>query len=62
MFRGVPKNLGCIKLIIDWLPPILNAFGAITLVVTALEVLVLVFAISLLCYKKKNDEVQLANV
>ena len=42
--------------IINWLPPILIGFGAIALVVTALEIIVLALAISLCFSKEKKEE------
>jgi hypothetical protein len=55
IFRGIPENIGCLKSIISWLPPILNGFGAIAIVVTVLEAVVFVLAISLCCSKEKKE-------
>ncbi len=36
--RGVPRRLGCLNSIIEWLPPYLNAFGAMTLLIVGFQV------------------------
>jgi hypothetical protein len=36
--RGVPKRLGCLNSVIEWLPPYLNAFGAMTLLIVGFQV------------------------
>jgi len=54
--RGVPKNIGCLTTIAQWLPPYLNAFGSIAIVVTVLEAIVFALALSL-CYSKEKKEV-----
>ncbi len=55
IYRGVPKNVGCLKQITDWLPAFLNAFGAIAIVITVLEAVVFALAISLCCSKDKKE-------
>jgi hypothetical protein len=41
----------------NWLPPILNAFGAIALCITAVEVIVFLLALSLCCAKENKTNV-----
>ena len=58
-FSGPPINRGCLKSISDWLPPIIKAFGAIALIVSVLQLLCFLLAISLCCVKKTegNDKI-----
>jgi hypothetical protein len=36
--RGPPKRLGCLNSIIEWLPPYLNAFGSMTMLIVGFQV------------------------
>jgi hypothetical protein len=36
--RGPPVNLGCLDSVIQWLPPYLQAFGSVTMVIGAFQV------------------------
>jgi hypothetical protein len=36
--RGVPKRLGCLNSVIEWLPPYLNAFGSMTMLIVGFQV------------------------
>jgi hypothetical protein len=36
--RGPPVNLGCLDSVINWLPPYLQAFGAVTMVLAGFQV------------------------
>ena len=36
--RGPPINLGCLDSVIQWLPPYLQAFGSVTMVLAAFQV------------------------
>ena len=36
--RGPPKRLGCLNSVIEWLPPYLNAFGSMTMLIIVFQV------------------------
>lgn len=52
--RGPPERFGCLDSIIEWLPPYLNAFGAVTIVLAGCQLIV--FALALMqCYAREKD-------
>ena len=36
--RGPPRYLGCLNSVIEWLPPYLNGFGSVTMVLAGFQV------------------------
>lgn len=52
--RGPPLFTGCWDQYINFLPPFLNAFGAVGLLLAGFEIFALAFAIALLRHRKKH--------
>ena len=56
--NGPVKNQGCLKSILDWLPPILKAYGGIAVCCSVCGIINFILALFLLigCYKKNDDK------
>lgn len=56
--NGVVKNPGCLKSILDWLPPLLKAYGGIAVCCSICGIINFVLALFLLigCYKKNKNK------
>lgn len=46
---GLVHNPGCMKRMLDWLPKMLNTFGSILLLISIVQVVSIVFVMSLFC-------------
>lgn len=56
--RGVVEHQGCLKSILDWLPPLLRAYGIICVFCSFFGIMNIIFAFSLLtgCYKVEKSK------
>lgn len=52
--KGVPQRLGCLNSIIEWLPPYLNAWGAVTLVLVGFQLIVFILTLCQ-CWAREKD-------
>jgi hypothetical protein len=57
--RGPPANLGCLNRLIEWLPPYLMAYGAVTLVLAGLQLIVFILALCQCCARNRDHEHQI---
>jgi hypothetical protein len=56
---GPPQNFGCLNKFIEWLPPYLMAYGAITLLLAGLQLVVFVLALCQCCARSRDHEHQI---
>jgi len=54
--RGVPDHIGCLQPILNWLPAVMKAFGAIALAVVAIEGYLVYLAIALMVKREEGEE------
>jgi len=57
--RGPPNKLGCLDSIIEWLPPYLNAWGAVTLALATFQIITFVMTICQCWAREKDHEHQI---
>lgn len=57
--NGPAQNLGCLNSVINWLPPYLNAFGAVTMVLAGFQMIVFALAICQCWARDKDHEHQI---
>lgn len=54
--RGIVENMGCLKSIMDWLPPIIQAYGIVGLIAAIISFVTWVFGCMLICNCYKSDK------
>jgi len=57
--RGPPLTLGCLDSVIQWLPPYLTAFGSVTMVLAAFQLIVFILALCQCWAREKDHEHQI---
>lgn len=58
--QGIPENIGCLPVLLDWVTKTLNAFAAVACFMAFVQ-LILVFVGGLLCWKTDKDEYAIDN-
>ncbi len=52
--RGIPENVGCIQILMHWLPGYLLAWGSVAMVLFGIEIVLFALAAMLAASRKKE--------